>query len=282
VMGTPAYMSPEQVAGRPMDHRTDIFSLGILLYQMASGQRPFEGATSMELASAILRDVPRPLTEIRADVPADLGRLIRRCLEKDVQRRVQTARDVGNELRDIAGSAARNPNIAWSGKAGLFEGDQRPGDSGAARAAAGFWIVVRPFKYTGTDADVAALADGLSEEIVTGLSRFSYLKVVARGAAHQEAAARYVLEGSLRQAGSQLRLAVQLVDTTTGAHLWAETYNRAFDPHDLFAVQDDLVPRVVSTVADAYGVLPRTMSQAVRGKPAGQMSPDEALLRSFS
>jgi len=189
---------------------------------------------------------------------------------------------VGNELRDIAGSAAQKPNIAWLGRAGLFDRDQQPADSGAARAAAGFWIVVRPFKYAGADADVAALADGLSEEIVTGLSRFSYLKVVARGAAHHEATARYVLDGSLRQAGSQLRLAVQLVDTTTGAHLWAETYNRAFDPHDLFAVQDDLVPRVVSTVADAYGVLPHTMSQAVRGKPAGQLSPYEALLRSFS
>ena len=111
MLGTPAYMSPEQVAGRPMDHRTDIFSLGIVLYQMVSGRRPFDGSTSIELASAILRDAPRPLSEIRSDVPADLGRLIRRCLEKDVLRRVQTARDVGNELREIA-RAAPPPRMA--------------------------------------------------------------------------------------------------------------------------------------------------------------------------
>ena len=142
---------------------------------------------------------------------------------------------------------------------------------------------------------MTSLAEGLSEEIVTGLSRFSYLRVMARGqtvqVAHQAAdarsagqalGARYVLEGSLRQAGSQLRVAVQLVDTTTGAHLWAETYNRPFDSSDLFGLQDDLVPRIVSTVADAYGVLPHSMSQAVRSKPFEQLSPDEALLRSLS
>ena len=100
--------------------------------------------------------------------------------------------------------------------------------------------------------------------------------------AGQTLGARYVMEGSLRQAGSQLRLAVQLVDATTGAHLWAETYNRPFDSSDLFALQDDLVPRIVSTVADAYGVLPHSMSQAVRSKPFEHLSPDEALLRSLS
>ena len=102
VMGTPAYMSPEQVAGRAVDHRSDIFSLGILLYQMASGERPFAGASSAELASAILRDTPPLVTELRGDLPADLARLIRRCLEKDPGQRIQTARDVANECRDLS------------------------------------------------------------------------------------------------------------------------------------------------------------------------------------
>src|SRR6185436_8001541 len=123
------------------------------------------------------------------------------------------------------------------------------------------------------------LADGLSEEIITGLSRFSYLRVAARGAAQQDAAARYVMEGSLRQAGSQLRLAVQLIDTATGAHLWADTYNRVLQPDAIFDLQDDLVPRIVSTVADMYGVLPRGMSDAVRGRRADELSPFEAALR---
>ena len=123
VMGTPAYMSPEQVAGRAVDHRSDIFSLGILLYQMASGQRPFEGASSVELASAILRDTPPLITDVRSDLPPDLARLIRRCLEKDPSQRIQTARDVANECRDLsrhvlppgAARAGRRVRRGWLG-----------------------------------------------------------------------------------------------------------------------------------------------------------------------
>ena len=88
-----------------------------------------------------------------------------------------------------------------------------------------------------------------------------------------EIGARYVMEGSLRQAGRQLRVAVQLVDATTGAHLWAETYNRPFDPNAVFELQDDLVPRIVSTCADHFGVLARAISEAVRGKPSPSSAP---------
>ena len=163
-----------------------------------------------------------------------------------------------------------------------------------ARGDDGFWVAVLPFKYRGTDSALTALAEGLAEDVVTGLSRFSYLRVISRSStmrftdaafdvrtAGKELGARYVLEGSLRQAGAQLRVAVQLVDAATGAHLWAETYERAFRSEDLFALQDDLVPRIVSTVADMHGVLPRSMSDAVRNKPADQLTPYEALLHSF-
>ena len=167
-------------------------------------------------------------------------------------------------------------------------------DAEAVRANEGFWVAVLPFKYSGGNADLTALADGMTEEIVTGLSRFSYLRVIALGStaryanqavdirsAGKELGARYVMEGSLRQAGARLRVAVQLVDTISGAHLWAETYDRAFVPEEIFTLQDDLVPRIVSTVADMHGVLPRSMSEVVRQKSADQMSPYEALLRSF-
>ena len=167
-------------------------------------------------------------------------------------------------------------------------------DAEAVRANEGFWVAVLPFKYSGGNADLTALADGMTEEIVTGLSRFSYLRVIALGStsryanqavdirsAGKELGARYVMEGSLRQAGARLRVAVQLVDTISGAHLWAETYDRAFSPEEIFTLQDDLVPRIVSTVADMHGVLPRSMSEVVRQKSADQMSPYEALLRSF-
>src|SRR5271168_1481270 len=105
VMGTPAYMSPEQTSGRPLDHRTDIFSLGVMLHEMATGQRPFEGNSSAELVSAILRDTPPSVTDLRSDLPGDLARIIRRCLEKDPRHRLQTARDVSNEFRDMARTA---------------------------------------------------------------------------------------------------------------------------------------------------------------------------------
>ena len=167
-------------------------------------------------------------------------------------------------------------------------------ESGAARAEEGFWVAVLPVKYSGVSAELKALADGLSEEIVTGLSRFSYLRVIARGstakyssesgdirAIGKELGARYVMEGSLRQAGAKLRLAVQVVDATSGAHLWAETYERNFSAEAVFDLQDDLVPRIVSTVADTNGVLPRSMSEAVRSRPPEQLSPYEAVLRSF-
>jgi serine/threonine protein kinase/tetratricopeptide (TPR) repeat protein len=286
VMGTPAYMSPEQVAGEAVDCRTDIFSLGIVLYEMATGQRPFKGRSSAELISAILRDTPRPVAELRADLPGDLSRVVRRCLEKDPQCRLQTARDVSNELRDLA----RQPSTTVLEPVRLAGGSA----SGAARANEGFWVAVLPFKYGGGNTDLTALADGLSEDIVTGLARFSYLRVISRSSSSRYAhevldvrsagealGARYVMEGSLRQAGAKVRIAVQLVDTSSGAHLWAEAYDRVFSPETVFELQDDVVSRIVCTVADSHGVLPHSMSEAVRSKGSDQLSPYEALLHSF-
>jgi TolB-like protein len=289
VMGTVPYMSPEQVSGLPVDHRSDIFSLGVILYEMAIGRRPFEGPSSAELASAILRDTPPPLGELRAGLPDRLVQVIGRCLEKNAADRWSSTLEVRNELRGAgaeetsAGAApvrAARPEVA--------------GDSGAVRADEGFWVAVLPFKHSGADSTLEALAEGLSEEIVTGLSRFSYLRVIARSSTEryagrtadirkvgEEIGARYVMEGSLRQAGTRLRLAVQLVDATTGAHLWTETYERSVSPATAFELQDELVPRIVSTVADWYGALPHSMSEAVRQKPPDQLSSYEAVLRSF-
>ncbi len=152
-----------------------------------------------------------------------------------------------------------------------------------------------PFKYAGAITEAKGLAEGLSDEIITGLSRFSYLHVIARGstakyssesgdvrAIGRELGARYVMEGTLRHAGSKLRLAVQLADADSGGHLWAETYEHSFTPETVFEVQDNLVPRIVSTVADQYGVLPRSMSDVLRKKSADALTPHEAVLRAFS
>jgi TolB-like protein/predicted Ser/Thr protein kinase len=275
VMGTPSYMSPEQIMGRAIDQSTDIFSLGTVLYQLASGQRPFQGHSSAELASAILRDTPRPITELRADLPVALERVIQRCLQKCAADRFPSARELCDALRGAA--TAKVP------------------DSGAARADEGFWVAVLPFHYNGANAELTALAEGLTEDIVTGLSRFSYLRVIARSSTlryaqeavdvrtvGKELGARYLMQGSLRQAGSMLRIAAQLVDANSGAHLWAETYDRTLRPEEIFALQDDLVPRIVSTVADTYGVLPHNMSETLRNRAPEELTPYEAVLRSFA
>ena len=102
VMGTPAYMSPEQISGRPLDHRTDIFSLGVVLHEMATGQRPFKAKLLRRVGLRDSARHPTPVTDSRPDLPADLARIIRRCLEKDPRHRVQTARDVSNEFRDLS------------------------------------------------------------------------------------------------------------------------------------------------------------------------------------
>ena len=101
ILGTAAYMSPEQAEGKSVDHRSDIFSLGIVLYEMATGKRPFRGDTQMSTLSAILREDPAPVTELRGQLPRHLGRIIRRCLKKDVERRYQSAADLRNELQEL-------------------------------------------------------------------------------------------------------------------------------------------------------------------------------------
>ena len=289
VMGTPAYMSPEQVAGRSLDHRTDIFSLGIILYEMATGHRPFEGTSSAELASAILRDTPAAIASARADLPADLTRIIRRCLEKDPRHRVQTARDVANEFRDFDRQSSSQPVAAQPSRSAVITPV-----SGAVRADEGFWVAVLPFKYTGSNTELTALADGLTDDVLTGLSRFSYLRVIARGstakyssesgdirAIGKELGARYVMEGSLRLAGQKVRIAVQLADASSGAGLWAETYDRPFAPESTLDLLDDVVPRIVATVGDTQGILPHSMTGALRNRDPESLTPYEAMVRSF-
>lgn len=131
VMGTPAYMSPEQISGRPLDHRTDIFSLGVVMHEMATRRRPFVGSSSAELISAILRDTPPLVTDLRPDLPAQLTQLIHRCMEKKPEDRVQTAREIGNLLREIAhkppASGSRTVSFSGAGSEATVTSGLAPG-----------------------------------------------------------------------------------------------------------------------------------------------------------
>jgi TolB-like protein/Flp pilus assembly protein TadD len=268
-----------------------------------SGRQPFRGDTPTDTLANILQREPEPLNF--AALPPDLDQIVGKMLAKDLEARYSTVADVVADLKalqkriEFEAELRRTPlpDMRTEAQTQMIQSAKRlsalPVDSGAARADEGFWVAVLPFKHRGGGSDLEALAEGLSEEIVTGLSRFSYLKVIARSSTlgftestdirsvGKQLGARYVMEGSLRQAGSVLRVTVQLIDTSTGAHLWAETYNCTFRAEAVFELQDDLVPRIVSTVADWYGVLPHSMSETVRLKPPDQLTPYEALLRSF-
>jgi TolB-like protein len=218
-------MSPEQIAGRTVDHRTDIFSLGILLYQMASGQRPFAGTSSFELASAILRDTPPAVTTVRTGLPADFDRLVRRCLEKDPRDRIQTAREVAKECREL-GQQASQATPAPAGRSTAT-------GSGLTQVMPS--IAVLPFANMSADKEHEYFSDGLTEEVINALVKVPGLKVIARTSVfafkHQHTDIRKIaevlgvtniIEGSVRRAGNRIRVTAQLIVAADGTHLWSE------------------------------------------------------------
>jgi TolB-like protein/Tfp pilus assembly protein PilF len=280
VFGTVAYMSPEQARGAKLDARSDVFSLGVVLYEMLTGERPFKGASTVDIISSILRDSPSAVTEVRADLPPHVGRVLRRCLAKNVHDRYQTSRDVFNELRDLQAEASVPPPKTAAPL--RTTAPVRP-DSGNVRPDEGFRVAVLPFK-TSADAEMESFAAGLGEEIATGLARFRYLSVFASAAATVDAklGARYALEGSIRKGGSAIRVSAQLVDVESGARLWAETYNRDLQGSDIFSVQDDVAARIVATVADSYGVLVHSIRAAMRQKDDADLTPVEWQFQYFA
>jgi TolB-like protein/Tfp pilus assembly protein PilF len=281
IVGTMPYMSPEQIEGRPLDHRTDLFSLGVMFHEMLTGARPFGGESSPQLMSSILRDTSSSVSDIRPDVPDTLSRLIHRCLEKRPDDRVQTARDIYNELRHVQKQLESGSARAKS-------------DSGSGRVAVAesAWIAVLPFTTRTADPDGQALASGLTEDITSGLALFPSLSVVALHSARsfkdspldarqiaERLNARYIMGGSVRKSASGVRIAVHLIDAHSGTQLWSDTYDHGAEHADIYAVQDDVTDRVVSTVADKAGVLARSMAQATQGIPVDRLSANQLVHR---
>ena len=244
VLGTMPYMSPEQIEGRPLDPRSDIFSLGVMLYEMATGARPFHGASQAALLTAILRDAPTPLTERRSGLPDGLGSVIARCLEKDRDRRVQTATALRDELQAMKQTLASG--VAPRSTQTAARRDKRS-------------IVVLPFANMSPDAANDYLGDGLTEEIIADLAKVRALSVISRTSAMQlkgakkdvktigrELGVQYVLDGSVRKAGNSLRITAQLVDAATDAPLWSEKFSGTMD--DVFEVQERVSREIVQAL----------------------------------
>ncbi len=241
ILGTVGYMSPEQVRGAAADHRSDIFSLGALLYEMLTGERAFRKESDVETMMAILRDDPLEDSAARKALSAELEEIVDHCLEKSPEQRFQSARDLAFALKvaEGRGSGAGRPDSAT-----------RPVASGLSDPSQAS-IAVLPFRNMSAEEEKDYFSDGMTEEIITALTRIATLRVASRTSAFafkgkdedvrkigSALGVRTVLEGSVRQAGKRIRISAQLINVADGYHLWSERYDREMD--DVFEVQDEI------------------------------------------
>lgn len=239
LLGTPAYMSPEQARGMPVDHRSDIFSLGLLLYEMLSGHNPFQKSSLAETLAAILKETPPPVGRYNSDCPRRLEDTVARMLAKDAGQRHASAREACDALRGIA-----------SDSTGV----------GAAPQPNGLSIAVLPFANLSTEPEQEYFSDGITEDIIAQLSKIPGCRVIARTSVMRyrntqkdlaeiarELGVNNVLEGSVRRAGNRVRITTALVDAATNRQIWAEVYDREL--HDIFAVQSDVARQIAAALA---------------------------------
>jgi serine/threonine-protein kinase len=237
ILGTVPYMSPEQIEAKPIDHRSDLFSLGIVLYEMAVGRRPFDGDSSPALMSSILRDEARAVHLQRPEVPAEVSQLIAQCLRKAARDRIQSAGEV------LAGLKSQRR---------AFESGSAAAGPASARVSS---IAVLPFTDMSAAQDQGWFCDGIAEEILNALAQLKGLKVAARASAFsfrgkeldlatigEKLNVTTVLEGSVRRAGDRVRITVQLNQVRDGFQMWSERYDREIK--DIFDVQDEIAKAI--------------------------------------
>ena len=235
VTGTVSYMSPEQAIGRALDHRSDIFSLGVVLYEMLTAHLPFEGETPIEIIDKIIHGEPMPVTRLNYSVPPDLERVVRKCLEKDRERRYQSVRDLLIDLRNLQRDSDSGSQATTSG---LRRNTQVVARSRSRKSIDS--LAILPFANLSGDPDLEYLSDGVTEGLINNLSRLPKLRVMARSTVFryhgrelpdpqqvgEELGVRAVLLGRLLRRDDALIIKLELVDTNDGSHLWGEQYVR--------------------------------------------------------
>ena len=254
-VGTLVYMSPEQARGEPIDARTDLFSLGVVLYELATGRRPFDGPTVGVVYDGILNQPVPPI----GGAYADLDRILARALAKRVETRYRSALELLADLKTVASRVT-----AGAGSAATPV-------SAAAPTEAGPSVAVLPFENMSADPEQAYFCDGIAEELISALSRVKGLSVAARTSTFQlkgqsldvrQIAERLnvqtVLEGSVRKAGNRLRITAQLINARDGFQIWSDRYDRTMD--DVFAIQDEIA-RAITTGLEV--TLARSSSGAI-------------------
>jgi serine/threonine-protein kinase len=277
VVGTLPYMAPEQLEGRAVDERTDVFAFGLVLYEMVSGRQAFEAPSGPGLIAAILRCEPPPLSRVQPLTPPPLEAIVQRCLAKDPADRWPTAGELVSALRRLAGGPGAS---AWTQPAPSVVGRIRRHKKGVTlalalalgiaglgpalhrRAAPGKAvdsIAVLPLANAMNDADMDYLADGVTESIINSLSHLPQLRVMARSTVFTykgrsvdprrvgaDLNVRAVLTGRVLQQGERLIVAAELVDARDGSRLWGEQYDRKLS--DIFAVQDEIAREIAANL----------------------------------